>query len=98
MSHIQIRISDEQKKSVKEVLDTMNLTYSGAIKLFFEELLEAGEWPYKEQEVHFESKKVEESKIADNPQDIPQTEDSTYMAQSDNTSFAWNPFKSRKIG
>ena len=58
-THIQIRISEEDKAQTKKVLDKMGLTYSGAIKLFFEELVERGELPFRKTktgdcEVNFE--------------------------------------------
>ena len=47
MSHIQIRISDEDKQEVREVLENMGLTYSSAIKLFFKKVVQEKKLPFQ---------------------------------------------------
>lgn len=46
MAHIQIRISHDDKKSAKIVLDQLGLTFSGAIKLFFKQMVREGGLPF----------------------------------------------------
>ena len=45
-THIQIRISASEKAEVKEILDKLGLSYSGAIKLFFRQLIQQGGLPF----------------------------------------------------
>lgn len=88
MSHIQIRISDEEKAQVKSVLEKMGLTYSGAIKQFFHELIEKGEWPNNncEQEVEYINSDSE------NPIRL------TKRVVGTSNPSSWNPFTVHKIG
>lgn len=90
MSHIQIRISDEEKAQVKSVLDEMGLTYSGAIKQFFNELIEKGEWPNKnsDQEVEYIYQDSE----------APIRLTKRVVGASSQTQSSWNPFTVHKIG
>ncbi|MCF7812681.1 type II toxin-antitoxin system RelB/DinJ family antitoxin [Candidatus Gracilibacteria bacterium] len=46
MAHIQIRISEQEKEQVKQVLDQMGLSYSGAIKLFFRKMIQEQKLPF----------------------------------------------------
>jgi DNA-damage-inducible protein J len=46
MAHIQIRISHDEKKVAKEVLDKLGLTFSSAIKLFFRQLVRVQGLPF----------------------------------------------------
>ena len=89
MSHIQIRISDEEKAQVKSVLEKMGLTYSGAIKQFFHELIEKGEWPNNncDQKVEYIN--------SDSANPIRLTK--RVVGTSKNQS-SWNPFTVHKIG
>lgn len=87
MGHIQIRISDEEKKQVKKILENMGLTYSSAIKLFFKKTLQQGKIPF-DISASFEVKLPKEKplkQIKKTPESIPQTP-------------SWNPFKKRRIG
>lgn len=90
MSHIQIRISEEEKAQVKSVLEKMGLTYSGAIKQFFQELIEKGDWPNNncEQKVEYIYQDSE----------APIRLTKRVMGESSQTSSSWNPFTVHRIG
>ena len=46
MSHIQIRISEEEKREAQEVFSAMGLTMSGAIKIFIRRTVQLGKLPF----------------------------------------------------
>lgn len=90
MSHIQIRISEEEKAQVKSVLDKMGLTYSAAIKQFFNELIEKGEWPNNncEQKVEYIYQDSE----------APIRLTKRVVGNTSQNASSWNPFTVHKIG
>lgn len=47
MSHIQIRISAEEKKAAAEVLERMGLNFSSGIKLFLRRAVQEGKLPFE---------------------------------------------------
>jgi len=47
MSHIQIRISAEEKKAAGEVIERMGLNFSSAIKLFLRRTVQEGKLPFE---------------------------------------------------
>ena len=55
MSHIQIRIGIEEKRAAQEVLDSMGLGLSGAIKLFLKKVVQEQRIPF---EISAEPRKV----------------------------------------
>ena len=63
MSHIQIRISHDEKKLAKKVLDDLGLTFSSSIKLFFRQMVRAQGLPFNISAVEVEAVKDSEIKI-----------------------------------
>lgn len=47
MSHIQIRIDEQEKKAAQEVLEKMGLNFSSAIKLFFKKTVQEQRLPFE---------------------------------------------------
>jgi addiction module RelB/DinJ family antitoxin len=47
MGHIQIRISDEEKKAAEKVLKKMGMNYSMAIKLFLRHVVKTKQLPFQ---------------------------------------------------
>jgi DNA-damage-inducible protein J len=84
MSHIQIRISNEDKQEVREILESMGLTYSSAIKLFFKKVVQEKKLPF--QIAASTTKPVKKAVKVE-------TKDET-----SETAPAWNTFTKRKIG
>jgi addiction module RelB/DinJ family antitoxin len=62
MSHIQIRISHDEKKLAKKVLDDLGLTFSSSIKLFFRQMVRAQGLPFNISAVEVEAEKKSELK------------------------------------
>jgi len=87
MSHIQIRISDEDKQEVKAILESMGLTYSSAIKLFFKKVVQEKKLPFQiaAGAPSREKKIVKVEKVEKNE-------------EKSETAPAWNTFTKRKIG
>lgn len=46
MAHIQLRINYEEKEAAQEVLDSLGLTMSGAIKLFLKQVVREQGLPF----------------------------------------------------
>ena len=47
MAHIQIRIDIEEKRAAQKVLDSMGLSFSGAIKLFLKKVVQEERIPFE---------------------------------------------------
>ena len=47
MSHIQIRISAEEKEATQEVLEKMGLNFSSSIKLFLRKMVQEQKIPFE---------------------------------------------------
>jgi addiction module RelB/DinJ family antitoxin len=84
MSHIQIRISDEDKQEVRAILENMGLTYSSAIKLFFKKVVQEKKLPFQ----IAATKEKAVKKVVNVATKVEKSE----------TAPAWNTFTKRKIG
>lgn len=62
MAHIQIRISHDEKKQAKQVLDKLGLTFSSAIKLFFRQMVRVQGLPFTVSVTEIEDIQTEENK------------------------------------
>ncbi len=86
MSHIQIRISDQEKQEVREILENMGLTYSSAIKLFFKKVVQEKKLPFQIA-ANGTPKPVKKTIKVENIEEKSETPPAT-----------WNTFTKRKIG
>ena len=84
MSHIQIRISDEDKQEVREILENMGLTYSSAIKLFFKKVVQEKKLPFQI--------------AATTNKPGKKTGKVETKTETSETTPVWNTFTKRKIG
>ena len=84
MSHIQIRISEEDKNEVREILESMGLTYSSAIKLFFKKVVQEKNLPFQ---IAAKTPKVPKKEV------LVET-----TKEKSETIPTWNTFTKRKIG
>ncbi|MDH3324736.1 MAG: type II toxin-antitoxin system RelB/DinJ family antitoxin [Candidatus Peregrinibacteria bacterium] len=95
MANIQIRISEEEKIAAQEVLQSMGLTLSGAIKMFLKKTVADGHIPFKisaQLTKHKKTVKVTPKKEKITPQNLPQTQ------QAPQPNSTWTNFERRKIG
>ncbi|MCF7918125.1 type II toxin-antitoxin system RelB/DinJ family antitoxin [Candidatus Gracilibacteria bacterium] len=83
MGHIQIRISDSEKEQVQEVLNSMGLTYSSAIKLFLRKIIQDQKLPFQ---------------IAAKQALRPKKSKQESVVSTPKPTSPWNPFQKRKIG
>jgi DNA-damage-inducible protein J len=47
MANIQVRVSDEEKKAAKEILDALGLSLSGAIRIFLRQVVDENGIPFE---------------------------------------------------
>jgi len=87
MSHIQIRISEEEKKSAQAIIDNMGLTLSSAIKLFLRQVVKEKKIPFQlSAEAFMADLKPEKTLESEEPK--ADTEDAN----------SWNFFTKQQIG
>ena len=86
-THIQIRISEDDKEESRKIFDSMGLTFSGAIKLFLKKTIQEKKLPFTVT-ADLKAKKITASKKAKLEKPARKVE----------TAGEWNSFTKRRIG
>ncbi len=90
-THIQIRISESDKEESRNVFDSMGLTFSGAIKLFLNKVIQERKLPFA---VTAGDKKKSVTPVKNSVKKTS-LEKPTKKAE---TASEWNSFTKRRIG
>jgi len=88
MSHIQIRISGEEKKAAQQIIESMGLTLSSSIKLFLRQVVKEKKIPFQLSAEAFMADLANNNKTLETEEVQNDTDDPN----------SWNFFTKQKIG